>query len=294
MDLGVGAFPAEIAIEAGDPRRRLVTPAVILDTLRGKIEAPFSIPDAVLQPTANATVGAARGVEFRAAIGEAVLHLEANRAAECVETEGRVIGPDVGAADGNVRDEVPVDCVAEGFVDAHTLHVDREPLRSALQRRGGEAAIAQSRGELVALGVAYEHPRNTLIQRLGHVWRIDPREVLGGERLHHGRHLVAVEAEPGYRRGGDNLERRNLGRWCGRGRGRGSGRGDTRGWCRPSGRVSWGWPPDPRRRRTRGRDNYLRQRLPNLGPGYVQQHQGARQRQRANRSALQQTPFAGR
>ena len=46
--------------------------------------------------------------------------------------EGRIIGPDVGAADGNRGDEVPVDGVAEGFVDANTLHVDREPLRGAL------------------------------------------------------------------------------------------------------------------------------------------------------------------
>ncbi len=192
MDLRIGAFPADIAVEAGDPRRPLVTPAVILDPLRGKIEAPFPIPDAVLQPAANATVGAARGVELRAAIGEAVLHLKAYRAAERVKTEGRIVGPHVSPPDGNGWDEVPVDGVAEGFVDADTLHVDREPLWGALQGRGSKAAIAQIRGELVALGVAYEHARNALIQRLGHIWRIDAREVLGGERLNHGRHFVAI------------------------------------------------------------------------------------------------------
>src|SRR5919109_3407981 len=133
MDLRVGTFPAEIAVEAGDPRRGLVAPAVVFESLAGDIERPFATPDAVLQPTANATVRAARGVEFRATIGEAVLHLEAYRAAERVETEGWVIGPDVGPPDGNVRDEVPVDGVAERFVDADTLHVDRKPLRSALQ-----------------------------------------------------------------------------------------------------------------------------------------------------------------
>src|SRR5262249_56446016 len=74
MDLRIGALPAEIAVEAGNARRRLVAPAVIFHTLPGKLEAPFPVPDAVLQPTANAAVGAARGVEFRAAIGEAVLH----------------------------------------------------------------------------------------------------------------------------------------------------------------------------------------------------------------------------
>src|SRR5919204_1032414 len=214
MDLRVGTFPAEIAVEAGDPRRGLVAPAVVFESLAGDIERPFATPDAVLQPTANATVGAARGVEFRAAIGKAVLHLEAYRAAKRVEAEGRIIGPDVGAPDGNVRDEIPIDGVAEGFIDADTLHVNRKPLRGALQRRGGEAAIAQIRGELVALDVANEHARNALLQRLGHVWRIDAREILGRERLHHGRHLVAVKAEPGYGRGGDNLESGNLGCGC--------------------------------------------------------------------------------
>ena len=34
VDLGVGALPAEIAIEAREPRRRLVAPAVVLEPLR--------------------------------------------------------------------------------------------------------------------------------------------------------------------------------------------------------------------------------------------------------------------
>src|SRR5919204_512004 len=105
MDLRVGTFPAEIAVEAGDPRRRLVAPAVVFESLAGDIERPF---------------------------------------------------------------------------------------------------------------VARENARNALLQRLSNVWRINAREVLGRERLHHGRNLVAVEAEPGYRRSGDNLEGGNLGCGCGR------------------------------------------------------------------------------
>jgi hypothetical protein len=92
-------------------------------------------------------------------IWKLIAPLEAYRAAERVETEGRIVGPDVGAPDGNVWDEIPVDGIAEGFIDANALHVDRKPLRGALQRRGREAAIAQIRGELVALDVANEHAR---------------------------------------------------------------------------------------------------------------------------------------
>src|SRR5262249_284565 len=109
---------------------------------------------------------------------------------------------------------------------ADALHVDRKPLGSALQRRGCEAAITQVRGELVTLDVAGEHAWNALIQRFSHVGGIDAREVLGGERLHHGRPLLASETEPPDRRGGDNLGRGNLG---------GGGR---RGETRVGGRVA--------------------------------------------------------
>src|SRR6266550_1559197 len=47
MDLRVGALPTEIAVEAGDTRRRLVTPALILELLRGKIERPSPICEAL-------------------------------------------------------------------------------------------------------------------------------------------------------------------------------------------------------------------------------------------------------
>src|SRR5260370_16477075 len=47
LDLCVAALPTEIAVEAGDTRRRLVAPAVILEPLRGKIERPSPICDAL-------------------------------------------------------------------------------------------------------------------------------------------------------------------------------------------------------------------------------------------------------
>src|SRR5262245_46146664 len=142
MNFGIGALPAEIAIEARQPRWRLVAPAVVLEAFRGKIETPLPVAHAVLQGAADAAVGAARGIEFGAAVGEAVLHLEADRATKGVEAEGRVVGPDIRAADRDLRNQVPVDGVAEGLIDADTLHVDGEPLRRALQWRRREAAIA--------------------------------------------------------------------------------------------------------------------------------------------------------
>src|SRR6516165_260606 len=59
MNFGIGALPAEIAIEARQPRWRLVAPAVVLEAFRGKIEAPLPVAHAVLQGAADAAVGAA-------------------------------------------------------------------------------------------------------------------------------------------------------------------------------------------------------------------------------------------
>src|SRR5262249_10545569 len=191
------------------------------------------------------------------------------------------------AADGNGRNEVPVDSVAEGFVDADALHINREPLWGALQRRGGKAAIAQIRREFVALGVAYEHAGNTLLERLGHVGRIDAREVLGRERLHHGWDLVTVHASSSYRRGGDGLERGNLGRGGGGGGAGGGGRGAPRGGRGGRGPGGGAPPPSPNRRRARDGDGHLGQRFRHLAPGHVRQHQ------RAECDGLQQPVTSG-
>ena len=142
MNLGIGALPAEIAVEARQPRWRLEAPAVILEAFRREIESPFPVAHAVLQGAADPAVGAARGIELGAVVGEAVLHLEADRATKRVEAEGRIVGPDIRAADCHLRNQVPVDGVAEGFIDTDALHVDSEPLRRALHRRSREAAIA--------------------------------------------------------------------------------------------------------------------------------------------------------
>src|ERR1700736_1376177 len=106
VDLRIGALPAKIAVEAGDSRRRLVAPAVVRDPLCCKIRRPFPISYAVLQPAAKTAVGAARGVEFGAAVGEAVLHLEAYIPAKRIAAEGRIVGADVGATASNGRNEV--------------------------------------------------------------------------------------------------------------------------------------------------------------------------------------------
>src|SRR5262249_16036490 len=49
MNLGVGALPAEIAVETRQPPWRLEAPAVILEAFRREIEPPFPLTHTVLQ-----------------------------------------------------------------------------------------------------------------------------------------------------------------------------------------------------------------------------------------------------
>ena len=66
-----------------------------------------------------------------ALMGEAVLHRDADGAADGIEAEHRIVAEHRHVVDGDGRDEVPVDGVAEGFVDAHAVLVDGESPASA-------------------------------------------------------------------------------------------------------------------------------------------------------------------
>ena len=104
---------------------------------------------------------------------------------------------DIGAADGVGGDEIPVHRVAERLVDADAIHVDGDALRRALQRRSRKAAVAKILHEAVALDVGRRDARHALHQRVDDVLRIGAGNVVGGDRLHHGRDFVAVDAAAG-------------------------------------------------------------------------------------------------
>ena len=286
MDLGVRPSPAEIAVEARDPRRRLVAPSIVLEALGGEIETPFTTAHAVLHGAADAPVGAAGRVKFEAVVVEAVLHLQADRSAQGVEAERWIVGPDVGPADGDGRDQIPVDGVAEGFVDANALHVDSKPLRGALQRRGREAAIAQVLEEAVALDVGGDDAGNPLLQGIEYVGRIHAREIFRGNRLRHRRHLAAIKSDAGHRRGRDDL----VGRQCAGYRSRRGSNG--RRSRRPAGGRRL--PPWRTGRGARRNDGDLRQGRCHLTRCHVRQHCQSRQYQGAQCSGFQKPPFPDR
>ena len=206
MHLVAVAAPADIGIEAREPGGRMLAPTRLAQSLRRHIDGDVVALLAELQAAVDPAVGADLEIGLDALEGEAVLHLETDRAAERVQSEHRIVGLEVGAVDRVARDEVEVDRVAERLVEADAVHVDGEPLRLARHRRGDEAAIADVGLETVALLIRRAHAGDALEQRLGDIRIIGPRKVLGGQGLHQGRDLVAVDAAAGKRRGRDHLD----------------------------------------------------------------------------------------
>ena len=78
-------------------------------------------------------------------IGEAVLQLNVQRAAERVQAEHRVRSLQVHLVDRHVRQQIEIHRVAERLVEADAVDVNREALRRALQRRRLEPVIDQCR-----------------------------------------------------------------------------------------------------------------------------------------------------
>ncbi len=96
------------------------------------------------------------------------LHPEADSSGQCVQPERRITGNEVRPGDGRLRDQVPVDGVPEGLIEPDAAHVDRNPLRRALQGGGSEATEVQALQETVSLGVGRAGPGDALGEGVGH------------------------------------------------------------------------------------------------------------------------------
>ena len=178
-------LPAHVAIDALEPRRRLVAPSAIGEAFGDRIDRDIVLAAAILHRAAGPAVRADLGFERRTLIGKAILQLDADRAAERVEAEHRIGAPDVGAVDCAGRNQVPVDRVAKCFVEADAVDVDGETLRRALQRRSREAAIAKVLGKAVALDVLQIDAWHPLLERLGHRHRVCAGNVGRRHRVDH-------------------------------------------------------------------------------------------------------------
>ena len=85
-------------------------------------------------------IAAALEIDFRALPGETVLHFNDDGAGERVEAEDGIAGDDLCLTDGGRRNQIPVDDIAIGFVDADAVHIDREAFGRARHRGRGLTA----------------------------------------------------------------------------------------------------------------------------------------------------------
>src|SRR4029077_19151702 len=131
---------ADIAVKAAYRRWRKVSEAIVVHAFECTIDRIIVDLLAPLRRTLYAAVRAGHGVDLGSMIVEAILHRDVDGSAERVETERRIVGDHRHGLNRGRRDQVPVDGVTEGFVDAYPVLVHREPLRRARHRGRDKAA----------------------------------------------------------------------------------------------------------------------------------------------------------
>ena len=120
-------------------------PTVPVQRSTRDIDAEDARIESILRGHRAIAVGAARQLDVRALVGETVLHRDGYGATEGVETVDRTRAHELDLVDGDVREKIPIDGIAERLVDAHAVLIDRQTLRGAEYGRGLETAIQDVR-----------------------------------------------------------------------------------------------------------------------------------------------------
>ena len=207
----------------------MIAPAVFTKPVACAVPTKGTVVAAVLQLGVGAIETAAGKLDLATGMRETALGPHGQRTAQRVQTESRVgTGDQVNAGNRRIGDQIPVDRVTEGLVDANTIDEDRQPLRRAEQRRSGEATVIDVGLIGVARHFIHGHGRHLAHQLFGDVLAFDFVEPAVVERLDVGRKVQARHADAGKRRGADNFDG-GRGHDILSGKGRGKGGGDRNG-----------------------------------------------------------------
>ncbi len=207
VERGAFAAPRQRAVEVLRVRRRQVAPAVLVEAVAHQVPAPAAAVAGGLEGRLGAAERAAVELQASARIAEAGLGLDRDRAAERVEAEHRIgAGEQAHALDRRFRDQVPVDGVAEHLIDAHAVQVHRHALRTAEQRRGGEAAELHVRLQRVVLRAVGRHAGQMAVHEVGQVQRLRAVQRVVVDRLHVVRKLARGDLGAGDRRDADHAD----------------------------------------------------------------------------------------
>ncbi len=218
MDGEVVPFPAQIEIALRDPAAIELAIAIVMDAPEGAVETDIADLHPAFGEAGHVAKRAARGLHVGAVEVEAVLHVQRHRAAERVEAEHGVVALDRHPIDRELRDQFPVDDIAERLVDAHAVLIHRETLRHAGDRRRLEAAIDEI-GLIGAALLAVEIDAREIARgRAGHeIVRAVAVQRAAAQRLDVGRHLVEIDAAARQRRVADDRQARQENRGSPRG-----------------------------------------------------------------------------
>ena len=203
----VADLPEELRHAAGIVR----SPAPILGEVGGDVVVPGAGLAAVLYLQRASAERSARQLDGAPGVLAPTLRVDGQRTAQRVEPEERVgTGDELQARNRRLRQQVPIDHVAERLVDAHTVLEHRQALRHADEGRGREASEADVGLIRVALGsvgrdagrVVLEEPRDVSMSLLA--------QPLAAEDLHIGGHVLQRRAQARQRRRADDLDLRPL------------------------------------------------------------------------------------
>ena len=128
-------------------------PTVLVEDARGGVKAEQSIVDSILDFAGALIERTAGQCSVQPLKREPVLHPNGHRAAQRVQPIQRRRAQNIHPVDRDVRNEVPVDRVAEGLIDAHAILIDGDTLRGAEYRRRIEATNQNVRLKGVGQGV---------------------------------------------------------------------------------------------------------------------------------------------
>jgi hypothetical protein len=206
--VGVAAAAAELGEQLAQAGRRVGAPAALVQALAGD-EPVRAVGRAAAVLELRGAVAVRPGPQLQRGAGvlEPVLGLHGQRAAQRVQAEQRVgAGVQRQRRDGGLGDEVPADDIAEGLVQPHAVHVERQALLRAQQRRGGVAAVVHVGLESVALHLVEVDAAQAPVHEARQVQRLAALDVRGAGRLHGGGDPVARHVHARHRRQADDLD----------------------------------------------------------------------------------------
>ena len=152
--------PADVPVKHRRRGRRQVAPAVLPKPVRVHVVGDRSVMAAAFDASDEPPMGTAFQRDGVSGVIEAVLHGEHDGSTQGVESvEGIRSAEQTHAGDRASRYQVPVDRVAQGFIEAHAVLVDGESHGQAEQRRCGVASVVEIGLQRVALcGVDVDAP----------------------------------------------------------------------------------------------------------------------------------------